>query len=243
MTTVCPDHQFRSLYCSACGYTFKAPIYCKNRFCPFCSAGRTAKIRERLKLFLRSLQHSPGYSIKFLTLTIPPQGSPSETARVLVRSFRRLRSRGLWRDNVSGGAFVLEATARPAGFHVHIHAVIDAQYVDWNDLLRVWMSVSPGRGVHIKRIPHGAAVNYLTKYLVKSDLPVEYQQDLSDELRDFRLFQLFGSWHNSLPPSPKRLFLCPSCNACCWYPDYDVDNNLRDMRQNGRCKPPIPVPS
>lgn len=234
MSVCSSPHSFRSLYCSSCGYVLSVPIYCRNRFCPTCSADRTAKIRERLRLYLRSLNSPPGYSVKFLTLTIPPQDSPRESARVLVSSFRRLRKRSFWRSHVSGGAFVLEASFRNPGFHIHIHAVVDAKYMDYNLLLAEWMAVSPGRGVYIRRIPHNAAVNYLTKYLTKSTLPEAVQPELSSALKDFRLFQLFGLWHGNLPALKRRRYNCPECGNLCWLPDYVIDAAFRQMHNAAR---------
>lgn len=237
MSVQIDSHFFRSLYCTTCGYHFLAPIYCENRFCQICSSRRTAEIRQRLRTHLKSLRFSPGYGIKFLTLTIPPQDTPANTARLLITCFRRLRKRALWRDNVLAGAYVLEATRRPHGFHLHLHAVLEAKYIPWQSLHQLWVSLSPGRGVFVQRIPHNAAINYLTKYLTKSSLSYDDQLELSNDLKDFRLFQLFGKWHNCLPKAPSTVLLCPDCGGSHWMPDYEIDSGFRQLADSRRGKP------
>ena len=223
-------HSYRFIYCTSCSYRHVVPVYCSNRFCPTCSGSRSRKIRDRLKDFLTSYSPANGYSVKFLTLTIPPASTPGESARTLVKSFRALRRQRYWRDNVAGGVFVIEASRRPGNFHIHLHIVLDSRYLDFRTLLECWKRVSPGQGVFITRIPIGAVVNYLTKYITKSSIPPADQVYLSDELKDFRLVQLFGSWHGHLPPARSNLFPCPNCGQSCWFPDYLVAKNLREMR-------------
>jgi len=78
------------------------------------------------------------------------------------------------------------------------------------------MKLSPGRGVYIQNIPKREAVRYLTKYLSKSDVPEDDQDELNETLKSIRLFQPFGSWFaiNLLyKPPPKQ---CRNCKTPCF---------------------------
>lgn len=215
-------HAYKTIFCSSCSYTLRVPVYCHDRFCPLCSRRRAKKIRERLFLLCNSLHETGQYRLKMITLTVPIRPDPTDQASHLVQSFRRLRRSRFWCDHVPGGAFVLEATLRPAGWHIHLHALVYSTFVPYKQLKSLWSKISGGSGVYISLLPRTAAAYYLTKYLVKPPSDAADFRPLSDALKDFRLFQPFGDWHGNMPKPERRPFPCPNCGNISWYPEWMV---------------------
>jgi hypothetical protein len=158
-----------------------------------------------------------GYGIKHLTLTLPNQVDAYAGAKELIRSFRRLRQRRWFSKRTQGGAWVIEITGRPGRWHVHLHVVLESRYLAHHVLAQLWDSVSPGRIVFIQAIPVAAVINYLTKYVSKSEVDEVHQIRLSSDLRNVRLFQTFGSWHTIALASKPEPFCCPSCAHAGFY--------------------------
>lgn len=147
-----------------------------------------------------------------MTLTIPNSVNAYEGATTLIRSFRRLRQRRWFKNRCKGGAWVIEVTGAPGRWHVHLHVVLESRYLPHNMLSRQWSKVSPGVIVHIKALPSSAIIRYVTAYVSKSEVRDSDQLQLSQELKGFRLFQPFGSWHAIsllVPPVP---YCCPDCD-------------------------------
>lgn len=235
-------HQFRRLYCTKCGHPIDVPVYCKNRFCRYCTRARSAKIRSRLSQYIEAAAFEKGFALSMLSLTIPNVADAGAGARECVASFRRLRHRSRWKMLVKGGAFVIETTWSSESWHVHIHAIIEAKYFPFEELLALWKECSPGQGVYISRKSKSVALAYLTKYLTKNDVPEERVDELNDSLRDFRLFQPFGTWYGNLPPAPPRAYPCPKCGNIVWMPEIIMQLLAKGCRVRGWHKlhsPPV----
>lgn len=214
-----PDgwHLYRKFTCAGCGFSFDAPVYCGNRFCSICSGPRSRRMVAKLKAIVSQVKPCFGYKVRFLTLTIPNQEVASDGYRILVSSFRKFRNRQWWRNRVKGGAYVVEITGSPGRWHVHLHAMLECRYLPARMLSKLWASVSPGRIVHIKNVPPDAASAYLCKYMAKSAVLPEYQYQLSEDLKGFRLFQPFGSWHALALLVKKINYECPDCGYYGFY--------------------------
>jgi hypothetical protein len=215
-------HEYTAIYCSACGHKIVVPLYCKDRFCPICSPRRTYAIRRRLQRLLSSVRESRGQSLKMVTLTIPNSPDARESARILIRSYRRLRQRAWYKRRVTGGVHVIEVTGSPGDWHVHLHAIVLSYFLPYEQLLSIWRNVSPGRGVYVQRIPRNSALSYLTKYVSKGSLPDGSTRELSDQLKGLRMFQCTGRFVAWLPPAVKHPYPCPRCGDTHWLPEVVV---------------------
>ncbi len=205
-------HDYRSFTCASCGYTFQAPVACGNRFCDICSGPRRRKVKAKLNAIVSSLNLWAGCGIKLMTLTIPNSVNANEGAKILIRSFRRLRQRQWFRNRTRGGAWVIEVTGSPGKWHVHLHVMLESRFLPHRVLSRLWGEVSPGVIVHIKAVPISAIIGYLTSYVAKSEVENQYQVRLSEDLKGLRLFQPFGTWHAlSLKVKPVK-YCCPKCD-------------------------------
>jgi hypothetical protein len=179
------------------------------------------------------------FSIKHLTLTIPNQKTANLAARQIIQAFRAVRRRHLWRKYVKGGAFVIEATGGRGNWHIHIHAIIESKFFPWEQLHALWKECSPGQGVYLQRIPPGAVVSYLTKYMTKVQVPDDDVDELAAALKGFRMFQPFGSWHNLPAAPPLRPMRCPDCGCEQWLPDNLCNTNGALRRgQRGKARSP-----
>jgi len=156
-------------------------------------------------------------SFKHLTLTVPSEDDLTFMVARLVRAFRRLRQRHLWRKHVRGGAFVVEITRGESGWHAHIHAIIESSFIPWTSLQLEWLLVSGGTGCYIKRIPASSIVKYLTKYITKSELSPEDRLIASSCLKGSRLYQPFGAWHGIINDIGVPRPVCSKCGQSDWY--------------------------
>jgi hypothetical protein len=211
-------HLYRTFACTACGYTFQAPVACGNRFCPVCSSPRRRRAAQKLRALVASITPPFPHTFKHLTLTVPSHPDLNVMHRDLLLGFRRLRQRSLWKRTVRGGAFTLELTGRPGAWHLHLHAILEARYIPWNLLHQGWQKVSPGRGVFIATRPPRVITHYLTGYITKNELSADNQKTASNALKSSRLFCTFGTWHNLTIKLPRRGFDCPICHDDSCYP-------------------------
>jgi hypothetical protein len=145
----------------------------------------------------------------------------------LIRSFRRLRQRRLWKDHVDGGAVVIEIKGNPGFWHPHLHILCWSRWLPWLQLHAAWKSVSDGLGCYIQNVGQDTAIRYVTKYVTKTDLPDRDQQAVGKVLIRYRLFQRFGSWHHIFIPKLKSDYPCPNCGESDWICDWQLDRIAR----------------
>lgn len=219
------EHNFRNLFCSACGYRKAVPISCGNRFCPVCSTARRSRTLKRLRAIIQKVSPRRPYSTKHLTLTIPNSHSADAGAKYIVNAFRKLRQRQFWKGHVLGGAYAIGITGSPDQWHVHIHAVIEAKFTPWRKLLSEWKRVAKASGVFIQEVPAAHVLSHLTSYVTKNEVPERYQMEISNALRDYRLFQTFGTWHSLRVKVAHSDFLCPKCRNSVWLPEELLDSH------------------
>lgn len=206
-------HSFLSMVCGHCGRTISVPVSCGNRFCQVCNGPRKRKIRGKLSGFINTRKLRPRDTFKMLTLSVASTEDLKAQIDLLVASFRRLRQRAFWRNRVRGGLSVIEVTHSDAGWHAHIHAIIESAFLPYNELLSGWIAASGGRGCHVKAIPPQAITAYVTKYVTKSDMPEALQLQASDALKGRRLFQPFGEWHAPIAAIRIPHAVCRSCGT------------------------------
>lgn len=206
-------HDFIRIVCVSCTNVINVPVYCGSRFCPVCSKPRQSRVRHRLNFIVNSITLELGFRFKHLTLTIPNQPDLEKMLTHLTKSFRKLRNRAFWKNNVKGGAFVFEVTGHPGDWHGHLHIIIESRYMKWEKLRDLWIAVSGGRGVYIQAIPVNQVVLYLTKYLSKESVQSQFQDEISLALKGRRLYQPFGLWHSIYDAGRSNEAVCRACDA------------------------------
>lgn len=138
-------------------------LRCGNRFvinCPDCSRSWRHKVTTKFKLAIENMT-----APKFITLTLKKDANLDVFRIWTVRNllFRTLRRRGF---RIGGWCGVLE-------WPNHIHLVVDCDYIPQAELSDAWLVASNDSFiVDIRAIRDGrgrrAAINYLSKYLGKS---------------------------------------------------------------------------
>lgn len=113
------------LVCTNCGYHHPVETRCRQKWCPVC---------VRAIATTRSLKFSAAASAMrwplFVTLTnqnIGDAGIPF--IRKLRRDFGKLRHRRIWKENVRGGVAAIEVTNKGKGWHPHLHALVDCEWL------------------------------------------------------------------------------------------------------------------
>lgn len=233
------DHRYLRIVCCRCGEMFDIPEYCGNRFCEVCCLGRRRRAWRRLTDLTRSVKLLNGHALKHLTLTIRNQPDCRQMCDDILLAFRRLRQRTFWKRYVDGGVFVIEITGHPGNWHVHLHIILACAYVPWTPLRKEWERVSGGLGVYLQKIPRTEIVNYLTKYISKTQLPPPLQMEASRALKNRRLFQPFGSWHNLINSLPKYRPTCFKCGASNFYPLEALCESIRTPSSQLYRGPPV----
>lgn len=140
-----------------------ASATCKDRFCVPCADTRSALLGNRIR------DKVPARGISFLTLTLADDDEDlTVLLDKLVKSFRRLRQRRLWKERVAGGVAFIEVKWNEANgrWHPHIHAIMEATFLPHGWIKAEWLKITGTSFiVHIKR-PENAetVIRYVTKY-------------------------------------------------------------------------------
>lgn len=234
-------HSYLTFTCAHCSQSFQAPVSCGNRFCPVCSGPRRRRVLSKMRSCFDLVHLADGEHFRHLVLTVPSDSNARSMADHLVKSFRRLRQRRIWKKKVTGGCFVVEATGGGNSWHIHIHCIIQSRWMSYNKLLKAWKAVSGGSGVYIKTLKPHIAANYLTKYITKDSVSLTDQFALSGALKGMRLFSVFGTWHALSLSVPKVKYCCPYCLYSCFYFDSGAKSGHDEIRrQQARVRDPVP---
>ena len=181
---------------------------CKSRACPHCSKRYADEAARGVERIASSMRWS-----SMLTLTIRHQAEDSlrDTLDRLNRAWDCLRRRAIWRRNVTGAVKLLEVTwKREAGWHPHIHALIDCRWMPREELLAQWQDITgDSQGVHVQRVKRASgAARYVAKYLTKSlrELPTRQLHEFLVTMRGVRIASTLG-WCRQFPvlASPEAL--------------------------------------
>jgi hypothetical protein len=121
-----------------------------------------------------------------------------ETVQRFKNAFARLRRRK-FAQNWNGGFYSLEVTNESRGWHLHLHTLIDARWIDGGELARQWAECI-GQDIAIVAVKDCRGDSYLkevTKYAVKgSDFAAWSSPDIIafvEAFENVRTFGVFGS--------------------------------------------------
>lgn len=114
-----------TLICTNCGFHHCVETPCRQKWCPVCVRAIATK---------RSLKFAAAASAMrwplFLTLTVENVGDAGiPFVRKLRRDFGKLRHRRIWQTNVKGGVAAIEVTNKGHGWHPHLHALVDCEWL------------------------------------------------------------------------------------------------------------------
>jgi hypothetical protein len=102
-----------------------------------------------------------------------------------------------------------------------------ARWIDWHRLQPAWLSISGGTACYIQNVDSKRALQYVTKYITKADVPEFLEYSVGKVLSRYRLFQRFGSWHGLKVPKKLSDYPCPNCTHTDWMSDIQVSGYSR----------------
>jgi hypothetical protein len=115
------------LWCKGCNHRHDASTKCSRKWCPSCGPKRANERAARMRFAFRRMKWPMQ-----LTLTVPNVAEGWEDPQLLRRllhSFKKLRDRRIWKENVAGGIFSVEVTDKGNGLHPHLHALVDCRWL------------------------------------------------------------------------------------------------------------------
>jgi hypothetical protein len=206
--------------CGHCGKSWWVVTRCKLRVCPLCEY-EVAKKRGEFLLQITSEMKYP----KQLTLTLPVrQKELREGILKLRKAWNRIRRWKLF-ERMTGGAYHIEAKAKPDGWHVHMHILMDAPYLPYQQIFTAWCKVLKVNFVEIdiRTCKVEAQKSYLAKHTTKNvhmeGLP-ENIVEWYEQTKGLRLFEVFGTFRARMLAQKLRekeeraqAVKCPYCGA------------------------------
>jgi len=193
----CHSH-YTIAVCNGCNKVQKFPNRCDLFFCPECQPRLSQDRKKAVEWWTRQV-HQP----KHVVLTVK---NTSNLTKQHVQEFRKwwnnLR-RTKFARNWIGGFYSIEVTNEGNGWHLHLHALIDARWIDSFGLSEGWAKATNGFG-RIVKVKDARGENYLaevTKYCVKGVQLAAWDGDtiieFIDAFRGVRTFGVFGSLYGA----------------------------------------------
>ena len=180
--------------CCDCGKVRKFPNRCDLFFCPECANHLQNERTRQVQWWAERIQQ-PKHVV--LTTKRIRDLSPGHVDEIR-RMFSQLRRRKFAR-NWKGGYYGIQITHTAKGWMLHIHALIDARWIDEAELKQQWRSVTNGHS-YIVRVKDCRRTDYLretTRYVIHgSQLAAWPPEVIATFVRAFngkRTFGVFGS--------------------------------------------------
>ena len=227
--------------CESCGKWTELTYRCSIRWCPVCNWRITADRRKILTFWNLRISQP-----KHLVLTRRNETGvlTQSLFKHTMASFARLRRCDVMRE-CKGGCVSMETTHEGRGWHVHLHALLDARFVDVKAVAIDWGRLM-GQDFAIVRIDDLRTKPYaqeVLKYVVKSDDMVRWRPERILEFiracRGVRFFRVFGSLYRyreelkSFLASGKEPHRC-ECGSC----QHRYDNERSDVLRQHRKEHP-----
>jgi hypothetical protein len=185
--------QYTIAQCTKCHTVQKFPNRCDQYFCPECQPRLSNERRRAVEWWTREVKQP-----KHVVLTV--QNVPNITkAHVLEfkKWWKNLR-RSKFCRNWHGGFYSIEVTNEGRGWHLHLHALVNAHWIDTTGLSINWNRANNGLG-RIVKVKDARKHDYLkevTKYAVKGVQLAAWPKELICEFLDaftgVRTFGVFG---------------------------------------------------
>lgn len=208
--------------CGDCGRKSRFPNRCDKFFCPECQPRLSSDRRKAVEWWTRLIDQP-----KHVVVTV--RNVPDLTSghiHQVKKWWKRLRLRK-FAKNWEGGFYALEVTNEGRGWHIHIHALINAKWIDAGELARQWSSVTGDMGniVKVKDARQQDYLRELTKYTAKGSQIASWTPDqivtFIKALDGIRTFGVFGALYGARTEfaeyiasirAAKPLCACGSCN-------------------------------
>lgn len=185
------------LYCTGCRKKKTVFNRCEVKWCPECQARLSRERRETVEWWTKEI-HQPKHVVLTCRNT---ERFTRDQVRAFKASFVRLR-RTKFASNWEGGFYSLEVTNEGKGWHLHLHALVNARFIDSKILAQTWAKIV-GQDFAIVCVKDARSKSYLnevTKYAVKgSQLASWTGSDIAefiDALDGIKTFGVFGELYS-----------------------------------------------
>jgi len=228
------SHRWTSVACSNCGHVHRFVMPCSDFFCHRCRQNRAAKIFNKYIPYFRQAK-----DLKAICLTMRNR---RYLTRAWVDEFRSYISKLIrlkfWKKAVRGGLYCFELTHNGYSWHLHVHMVLDADFIPKQVLQAVWKKFTKTSwNTRVHWIPNGEkALRYMLKYAVKIPKDVPHKAMVNSVFRGIRLVAAFGTLYGF--KVEKEPFVCPSCGNTHWLPEVEIYRLLYNHRPKSQRPPP-----
>lgn len=242
MVDIPAPHGYRRFYCAQCGTPNDVPIHCCSKFCEPCTSARRYRIRYKVQYALKYMHRDPNHRWRHFTLTVRDTHNLDDRLNHLIRSFRKLRQRRIWKESQLLGFYVIEITHTSFGWHPHLHIISYGAYLHWKPLLATWKRITiDSSHIYITPIDNDAAISYyVAKHITKPiDIPQSMHNHLDECTKHRRLFGPFGLAAEILrqhKPPPLRT-PCPKCGSYDWIPEFIIERLKKWTKADARPPP------
>lgn len=201
----------QTIRCNICGGEWIAVDRCHHRLCPYCAPIRAAKLYELHK----HLAGRPNLKHLILTFKNTPELS-REYITWMISCFTRLRRRQLFARAWRGGVYAMEFTYTEAkGFHPHIHAMVDGDYVPQAEIAQAWLAITGNS--EVVWIERAKRSKQALKYILKPSNELLNSPKALDSLLSAVLGRHFvsgwGRWYRVTEKSLREQAVCPYCGS------------------------------
>lgn len=220
------SHYAAYIYCACCGLKHEVTGRCRDRTCPDC---RYRDFRRIFKGYRKAVRVMKSPKLLTLTLLNQPELVSGDVKR-LRKAFIKLMKRKWYSSRVRGGLCSIEIKNEGRGWNIHMHILIDCDYLPQDRVSRDWLDLTGDSYiVDIRKAWSPAAgLSYILKYLTKSP-SVNGEADVyNSELKGLRLVQPFGSLYNQLKLE-KSVMQCEDCGGISWMMGWQIDRVFEDM--------------
>jgi DNA-directed RNA polymerase subunit RPC12/RpoP len=206
-------HETLTLFCAKCGHKHVVKLRCGDRTCAVC---REKDFWRMFKGYLESVEAIKRPKLLTLTLRNVPE-LKREHIRGLRKSFTKLMHRKWYKDRVRGGLQTIEIVNKGNGWHVHMHVLLDAEYLPQRKIAKDWQEIT-GDSFMVDIREAGTVkegLKYCLKYLSKAPVLSGHEEEYREAVKGLRLVQPFGTLYGELvmrlPSLP-----CPDCGSVEW---------------------------
>lgn len=239
--------EFTIAECQSCGKAKAFPNRCDRFYCPECQP-RLAWDRQRgIEWWCLEVSQPKHVVLTVRNIADLTAGHVLE----LKKWWQRLRRRKFARS-WQGGLYNIEVTNEKRGWHLHLHALVDARFIDEAQLSREWAKVTSKLG-YIVKVKDARGKKYLhevAKYVVK---PAQIAKWTPAQIVTFihafegvRTFGVFGSLYGKRTEYSEWIAQIRDCKPTCkcgscdirYYTESEWETQPRREPPSAKPRPP-----
>ena len=235
--------------CGDCGSVRKFPNRCDLFCCPECAHALSVERVRQIQWWTNLISQPKHVTLTVKNIPVLTSGHVQE-----FRSwFTKLRRRK-FASNWVGGFYRMEVTNEGHGWHLHLHALVDAKWIDKAELSRQWAQITNQQGmiVDVRDCRGTEYLHEVTKYVAKGSQVAAWEPDkIAMYIRAFqgiRTFGVFGKLYSMRTEFAEWIALlkdlrprcqCGSCNVS-YYSEFEWET--KDLVPDYYVRPPRPRP-